>query len=203
VEEDHGPVTEDRAEGVPPAATAPLVVEERAKVLARASAERGHASMWKGDYEQAITDYTDALRLDPQAAEVCYGRGLAYYHQGAFTQAITDYASALQLKPGYALASNGRGLAYVAQGEREQAIADFTGALRADASCAEAYNNRGCVYCQQGNWDKAAADFARAVQLDGKNPAYARNQAFASARKASPVVLKGVPAPSTFMQREK
>jgi tetratricopeptide (TPR) repeat protein len=163
---------------------------------ASAYGARGHAYLWKGDYDRAIADYTAALRIDPHLAEVCYGRGLASYNKAAYAQAITDYTEALRLKPGYALAHNGRGLAYVARGENDRALADFAAALQADPKYAEAYNNRGCVYCQTRNWDQAAADFTRAVQLDETNREYARNRAFALDRKASPIVILGIPAAS-------
>ena len=52
----------------------------------------------KREYEQAIRDYDQALRLGPDA-ESYYSRGWAYYQQGAYVSAFRDFVEASRRKP--------------------------------------------------------------------------------------------------------
>ena len=54
----------------------------------------------KGDYDQAIADYTRTIELNPDDADYWHDRGLAYYRKGDYDRAIADYTRACQLAPG-------------------------------------------------------------------------------------------------------
>ena len=54
----------------------------------------------KGDYDQAIADFSRAIELNPDNAEYWHDRGAAYFRKGDYDQAIADYAHACQLAPG-------------------------------------------------------------------------------------------------------
>ena len=43
------------------------------------------------DFEQAIADCTEAIRLDPCFAIAYYRRAYAYWRKGEYDQAIADY----------------------------------------------------------------------------------------------------------------
>ena len=62
---------------------------------------RGRAYDHKGDYDRAIQDYDQALRLRPDYAEALSGRGRARFNSGQFAAAQPDFARALQLNPAY------------------------------------------------------------------------------------------------------
>jgi Flp pilus assembly protein TadD len=49
-----------------------------------------------GDYDRAIADCTEALRLDPKDARAYSTRGDACYMQGDYDRAITDYTEAIR-----------------------------------------------------------------------------------------------------------
>lgn len=53
---------------------------------------------WK-DYDRAIRDFTEAIRLNPQYAIAYYNRGLSYFRSGNYRRAIADYEEALQIDP--------------------------------------------------------------------------------------------------------
>src|SRR5713101_3108249 len=55
--------------------------------LAMAFYGRGLAYSYKGDYDHAIQDYNQALRLNPNSAVAFYGRGWAYEHKGDYDHA--------------------------------------------------------------------------------------------------------------------
>ena len=52
---------------------------------------RGVAYADKGEYDRAIQDYDEALRLDPSQAVAYNNRGNAYIDKGDFDRAIADY----------------------------------------------------------------------------------------------------------------
>ncbi len=63
---------------------------------------RGRAYTTKGLYDQAIADFTEAIKLDPRREMIYAARGSAYYYQGQFDAAIADFNKMLTLKPRYA-----------------------------------------------------------------------------------------------------
>jgi lipoprotein NlpI len=60
---------------------------------------RGTAYAHKREYERAIQDYDQALRLNPYADGVLVGRGLTRFYLGQFGAAQADFTRALTLKP--------------------------------------------------------------------------------------------------------
>ena len=60
---------------------------------------RGLAYWRSGNYDQAVKDYDQALRLTPDSAEAFYNRALAYEHKGDYERAVQDFSQALRLKP--------------------------------------------------------------------------------------------------------
>jgi tetratricopeptide (TPR) repeat protein len=58
---------------------------------------RGWSYCQKGEFDKAIADYTEAIRLDPQQAQLRYGRGWSYKKKGAYDKAIADFVQAKKL----------------------------------------------------------------------------------------------------------
>jgi len=61
--------------------------------------DRGIIRYLKGQFDEAIADYDEALRLRPQHAESYFNRASAYRYKGQNKQAIADYEKALDLNP--------------------------------------------------------------------------------------------------------
>jgi len=92
-----------------------------------------------GDFEGAIADYDEAIRLDPEYAGAYNNRGLAKYDLGDLEGALADYDEAIRLDPEYALAYYNRGLAKFNLSDFEGALADYDEAIRLDPEYALAY----------------------------------------------------------------
>ena len=50
-----------------------------------------------GQFERAIEDYTEAIRLNPEYAKAYYNRGQAYKDQGKKAEAIADFQKFITL----------------------------------------------------------------------------------------------------------
>jgi tetratricopeptide (TPR) repeat protein len=77
------------------------------------------------EYDKAISDYHEAISLDPNYAAAYNNRGNRYYDWKDYDKAISDYSEAIRLDPNYASAYNNRGLAFRERGDIARARADF------------------------------------------------------------------------------
>jgi tetratricopeptide (TPR) repeat protein len=106
--------------------------DETPKVHSTVYNARGIAYKRKGDYDRAIVDYDEAIRLDPNNARAYSNRGNAYADKGDYDRAIADYDEAIRLDPKFARAYSNRGNAYDGKGDYDRAIADYDEAIRLD-----------------------------------------------------------------------
>jgi tetratricopeptide (TPR) repeat protein len=128
--------------------------------------DRGILFYKRGDYETAIEDFTEVLKLNPDYAAAYFNRGVAYNDKKDYDRAIADYTQAIRLDPDLAPAYNNRGAAYNDKKDYDRAIADFTQAIRLDPDLAPAYTGRGIAYVGKKDYDRAIADYTQAIRLD-------------------------------------
>jgi tetratricopeptide (TPR) repeat protein len=70
---------------------------------------RGASYNNKGEYDRAIADLNDAIRLDPNLAFAYTNRGFSYNNKDECDRAIADLSNAIRLDPNSAAAYNNRG----------------------------------------------------------------------------------------------
>ena len=99
---------------------------------AEESYNRGSELLDKGEYDEAIDEFTKAIEIDPNYAEAYNNRGLAYYYTWEYDLAVADYDKAIEIDPDYADAYNNRGNAYADNGQYDLAIADYDRAIEID-----------------------------------------------------------------------
>ena len=87
--------------------------------------ERGNAEFHGGQYERAITEYTEAIRLNPNDAAAYNNRGNTHSKLGAYIFAISDYDEAIRLNPEKPDFYSNRGNAYAHLGDHGMANADY------------------------------------------------------------------------------
>jgi len=93
--------------------------------MAEAYNNRGLAFYNLERQQQAINDFSQAIRMKPQYAEAFNNRGNAYYALDQYEKAAADFNKSLQLKPKYSKAHLNRGLAYFQMKKSEASCKDF------------------------------------------------------------------------------
>jgi Flp pilus assembly protein TadD len=131
---------------------------------------RGHTNLGlvyyrQGRLEEAVKEYTTAIRLEPDYAEAYNNLGLVYYLQERIEEAIQQYLTALRLTRGFAKAHNNLGAAYFKQGRLDEAIQEYITALKLKPDDADPHNNLGNAYATQGQLDEAIKEYMAALKL--------------------------------------
>jgi tetratricopeptide (TPR) repeat protein len=117
------------------------------------------------DYRGAIAEYTKAIQLKPDYAEVYISRGRARYNLQDYQGAIADYNQSIRLKPHFSGAFFGRGQSRFYLKDYQGAIADYDQAIRMAPSFAMAYAGRGEVRLRLQDYQGAVADFDQAIRF--------------------------------------
>jgi tetratricopeptide (TPR) repeat protein len=120
----------------------------------------------KGDYDRAIQDTDQAIRLNPNEPSFYYTSGLAYKKKGDFDRAIQDFNEAIRLNPNFERAYYDRGNAYIDKEEYDRAIQDLNEAIRLNPNNSYNYNNRGVAYLRKCDYNRAVLDYNQAIHLN-------------------------------------
>jgi tetratricopeptide (TPR) repeat protein len=133
---------------------------------------QANAKYKKGDLKGAITDFDQAIRLNPNFALAYNNRGNARSSLGDKQSAIADYDQAIRLDANNALTYYNRGNTRRDLGDNQRAITDYNQAIRLSPNDTHTYNNRGNVRLGLGDNQGAIADYNQALRLD-PNDAFA------------------------------
>ena len=135
--------------------------------LFNAHATAGIAYRDSGLGDRAISEYGEAIAIDPDHAVVRVLRGQAFNKAHAhLREAIGDFSKAIQIDPKFASAYIGRGSARHALNENEKALDDLAMAVQLDPTSVASYLMRAFIYQDLGEFDEAIADFTQAIGLD-------------------------------------
>lgn len=118
------------------------------------------------EYDLAIADYGETIRLRPTAANAFVNRGIAYLNDRQFGRAIADFDETIKLNPKYAEAFQFRGVAHSMEQQQDLAVADLSEAIKLNPTYTEAFYNRGMAYIRKEGFDAAITDFNEAIRLD-------------------------------------
>lgn len=136
---------------------------------------RGLAALEARNLDDAVTEFSAAIKRDSTVASFYVDRALAYDLKRDFDKAIQDCDQAIKLDPRNGEAFYVRGLCRAGKKQYPEAIADFDAAMGLDWKNVECYLRRGDVFLQQKQIDKALEDYTEAARLDPE-----RAEAFAS-----------------------
>ena len=99
-----------------------------------------------GDFNSAISAYTDAIELNSQNIDAYIYRGGAFGNLKEYRRAESDFKNAIQLDNQNFEAHYGLGATYLYQKNYRAAVAEFDAAINLDSSSGKAYYARGYCY---------------------------------------------------------
>jgi len=121
--------------------------------------------MAEGDYNQAVENYSQAIRLRLDNPQPWFGRGKALTAAGRFRDAIEDFDQAIHLRPDFIAAYLERGFSYGQAGDFVRGIEDLDLVIRSEPSNLRAWTLRGDAQARLGHFDKAIENFSAALAL--------------------------------------
>jgi tetratricopeptide (TPR) repeat protein len=90
---------------------------------------RGSVYLLKGDDDRALTDFNEAIRLNPRFTEAYVSRAFSYHRKGEYDRALRDCDDAIRLGPINVSPYLYRGDVWEKAGDRAKAIEDYNKVL--------------------------------------------------------------------------
>ncbi len=127
---------------------------------------RGFDNLQRGEYEQAIDDFTHVLDRTPDDAEALMYRAMAGYSLHEVDAAWADCNAALAQDETLALAWSTRGSILLDRHDVSGAIESLDRAIEHDDQDADSYFLRGLAYLNQHDAPRAVRDLQQALALE-------------------------------------
>ncbi|MGE0433520.1 MAG: tetratricopeptide repeat protein [Planctomycetota bacterium] len=132
---------------------------------ARSFAYRAMAHQRLGEFELALRDIEEALRLEPGNVAWVGTRGNIRLASGDYPGALADLDRTIADDPSSSRNWYNRGTLHQQMGNHALAERDLSECLRLNPNDSEAWLNRGAARLRQNNRAGAESDFTRAVEL--------------------------------------
>ncbi len=139
--------------------------EEQVATLTREGQEAHSA----GRLDLAEGSWTEALRVDPEAAGPRQLRGWLHERQGRYREALDDFDVLVGQEPNNEQYRRNRAAVNIKSGRFREAVADLDFAARLRSDWTGTYTLRGEARLELKEYDQALADLNRAIELDPKN----------------------------------
>ncbi len=148
--------------------------------------KRGFALFNSMQYDAAIAEYREAIRLDPKLSIAHSNLGTALDREHKSNEAVAEFREALRLDPRNLFAHMNLGDDLRLAGDWDGALAQYNEAAKIKPDSALAHNNVGAVLFQKGALGEALEQFKTAVRLDPKLANAHINMAWALHRTGDP-----------------
>lgn len=131
---------------------------------------RSLAYFAKKDFDHALVDLNQAIKLQPNFAFAYFNRAAVYISQQNYNYALADLNQAIKIQPDFALAYLKRGgVYYISKGDFERALADLNQAIKLQPISALLYGMRGEIYYDKGDYHRAITDYNQALKFQPNN----------------------------------
>ena len=127
-------------------------------------------------YEAALADYDEAIRLDPNKAHYYSQRASLNQKLKRFEAALADYNTFIRLKPNDAEHYYERGCTKQQLEQYEAALADYDKAIRLDPNKAHYYSQRASTHVQLKQYEAAFVNYDKAIQLNPEEADFYRQR---------------------------
>ena len=125
----------------------------------------GNVHATRGELDEAVARYADALALNAGYAQVHQALGDVHRQQGRLAEAVESHRRSVSLNPASAEARARLAAALHDSGQLEAAIAAYGQALALDPNQADVQANMGYALQQAGHGEAAIASYQRAIAM--------------------------------------
>lgn len=125
----------------------------------------GSALYWLGEPDKALTEFEEAMRLDPSNSMAFQLRGIVRARAGLYPEALADFLQAERFAPERSDVKMNAGSVYQALGNQAKALDYFRAAVASEPSNPLYRFQLGMFYSRSGRYEPAAAQFEKAVSL--------------------------------------
>jgi tetratricopeptide (TPR) repeat protein len=132
---------------------------------ARAHDGLGWVLFQKGQVDDAIVQFQEAVKISPTFANASHNLGIALIKEGKIDEAITQYQRALQINPHDVQACLDLGDALSKKGQMDEAIAQYRNALEINDASSPAHYDLGLALFREGRTDEAIAQYQKALEI--------------------------------------
>jgi len=129
--------------------------QEPAAINSKEHFHKGNLYAKDGQFELAITEYKQAIALDPDNSNTFENLAISYAKTGKFDAAVETMQKAIQLSPDDAMKFATLGIIYHADMKLPQALEQYRLSLRINPGLAEIYFNMATIYIEQEQFEKA------------------------------------------------
>jgi Flp pilus assembly protein TadD len=126
-------------------------------------------------FEEAATTLREAIRLDPDSADVHYNHGLALLGLSQLDQSIKELQTSLALNTDQPDAYYYLGRAWLAKGQPAEAAKNLAESLKRNPRDARAHNVRAVALAAMQQLSEAQKEFQFALDLDPQNSLFREN----------------------------
>lgn len=124
-----------------------------------------------GKYEEAITAYKEAIKIEPKFSQAYYNLGVAlqrknvYNKEAILNEAVSAYREAIKLDLKFINARYNIGVIFIEQGKYKEAVSELGEVLKIDPNMPEAHAYLGVALRKQGKAAEAIKEFKESIRL--------------------------------------
>jgi tetratricopeptide (TPR) repeat protein len=139
--------------------------------------KRGYTYMMQANYVAAISDATDAIKIDPNFAKAYFVRGLSRFETKDYAGAEQDLTKSIDLDHSNAIAFNYMAALRFMKQDFRGALANYDEVVKLDPKYPDIYTNRGMMRHYLKDYNGAIQDYNEALKANPNNASAYNNRA--------------------------
>jgi len=124
----------------------------------------------KGNDDEAIRRYKEALRTSPNSLTAHKKLGDIFFQKGQIDRAVKQYSAVIQLEPNSATKYKDIANSLRDEGKFDDSAKIYQMIIQVNPNDFDAYNSVGIIFAQQGNLNDAVMCFRRAITINPNDP---------------------------------
>lgn len=139
---------------------------ERNKFFTDAHNNLGVIYLNRGDLDNALKYFKNAVEIDPEYKVGYMNQGVVYERKGQYNDAIRMYKAVLEKYPRYSLGLRNLGIGYRQLKQYDNALDAFNKVLKVDDKDYQAWSEIGYVYLLKGEYKKAISYYKKSLKYN-------------------------------------